>query len=244
MTTTLDTPIAPIRSLSVCKSHLCPFAFVSTTVFFLCINACSHTQSGPNHRRQARKKGKEGARKEAKGPKAKVSFRRVRSFLLYSPLTRSPRSSSMHQSAVFVIYFLHSHNPYSEAFMRKKPREHAVHLFAADVSVTKVQLSSVRTLHGCYHSIPVPHIPIPRLENAHTILRYACFSGMLCSCVYPHCRYQDDNLFFYSTFCMFTFALHLGLIIPCYSARTIHPYHSVIPSNLICVCSICCPVCG
>ena len=115
-------PITPIQSLSVCKSHLFPFTFVSTTVFFLCINACSHTQSGPNHRHQARKKGKEGARKEAKGPKVKVSFRRVRSFLLYSPLTRSTRSSSMHQSTVFVIYFLHSHNPYSEAFMRKKPK--------------------------------------------------------------------------------------------------------------------------
>ena len=99
--------------------------------------------------------------------------------------------------------------------MRKKPREHAVHLFAADVSVTKVQLSSVRTLHRCYHSIPVPRVPIPRLENAHAILRYACFSGMLCSCsvcVYPRRRYQDDNLFFFnSTFCMFTFALRLGV---------------------------------
>ena len=103
MTTTLDVLIVPIRSLSVCKSHLFPFVFVSTTVFSLYINICSLTQSGPNYRRQARKKGKDEARKEAKGPKVKVSFRRVRSFLLYSPLTRSPRQARIEAPSLLFI---------------------------------------------------------------------------------------------------------------------------------------------
>jgi hypothetical protein len=62
------------------KSHLLPLAFVFTGPSFLqgwalYQGMLSLSQSGRRRRRQTRKQSKEGSRKEANGPKERVSFR-------------------------------------------------------------------------------------------------------------------------------------------------------------------------